>query len=123
MKKLQVKYWQHLVIGALGAWFALSPWVLKLQADASVTAISVILGLALVASAVASIVKNSPVDDWICASVGLLTAVIPWLAGFASDPVGTRNAEAVGLVSLLLALWVLARKGELGTWSRGRLVR
>jgi uncharacterized membrane protein HdeD (DUF308 family) len=123
MRKLQVKHWQQPVIAGLGAWFAVSPWLLKLQADTPVAATSVILGLALIANAILSIVKQRPVDDWVSASLGLLTAVVPWLAQFASDRVATHNAEAVGLLTLLLALWALAQQGELGNRARAMLVR
>jgi hypothetical protein len=123
MRKLQVKHWQHLVIGLVGAWFAVSPWLLKLQADSSVAAVSVILGLALIASAIASIVKQHPAEDWVTAGVGLVAAVTPWLVGFASNAVATRTAEASGLICLLLALWALEREGEFSNWTRDRLAR
>src|SRR3954463_14781810 len=103
MNKLQVKqHWQFVVVGLLGAWFAISPWVLNLQDTRNILATGVLLGLALIASAIASLMKPRPPEKWIVAAVGLLTAVAPWLVRFASDHVATRNAEAVGLASLVL---------------------
>lgn len=123
MKKLHVKHWQYPVVALLGAWFAASPWVLQLQATRSVMGAIVVLGLALLASAVAAMIKPDTGEKWTTAAIALVTAVAPWLVRFAGDPVATRNAEAVGLISLLLALWVLVREGDFDGWTRDLLAR
>lgn len=117
MRKLQVKHWQHPVIGLLGAWFAVSPWALRLHADPTVLVGSVVLGVALIASAVISVLKPQPGDNWMTACLGLVTAIAPWLLGFAGNTAAVRNAAATGIAVLLLTLWVLVRDGEF----RGRL--
>jgi hypothetical protein len=123
MQKLQVKNWQFPVVGLLGLWFAVSPWVLKLQTTTNLMATSIVLGLALIASAIASVIKPDGAEKWTTAAVGLVTAVSPWLVRFAADPLATHNAEAVGLISLLLAVWVLARDGAFQGLMRDRVAR
>jgi len=47
----QLKHWQDGVNVLLGAWMVLSPWALGFQGDVLVTSNAVLVGLALVATA------------------------------------------------------------------------
>ena len=115
-KKLQshLKHWQDGVIGLIGAWFAVSPWVLDLQHNTAVLATSVAMGVALVLMAIGSFVAPRAWEHWAEAAIGAGAAISPWLLGFADDTLAWRNAVAVGLTSALLALWVMVRQGEIG---------
>jgi hypothetical protein len=115
MMHTQLKHWQDPLIGLLGVWLAVSPWVYDLTGTTLVAA-SVVLGLALVLAALGSMFKPQAWEEWAAVIVGLATAVSPWLLGFASMRTATLNAVVVGLVAALLALWSLARDGSLGAW-------
>jgi hypothetical protein len=118
MKKLKVKHWQDPVVALLGAWFAASPWLLQLEHSVPVVAASLALGLALVLMALGSLFAPRRWERWSEAALGLAVAVSPWLAGFADDSVGSGNAVTVGLVAALLALWSMAREGDLPGFRR-----
>jgi SPW repeat len=111
MRKLQVKYWQDMVIALLGAWFAASPWLLQLELSTHLIATSVALGVALLLLAIGSLLAPRKWERWAEAAVGLGVAASPWLAGYADDPIAWRNAVATGLVSTLLAIWVMLPAG------------
>ena len=120
MRKLQlkkVKHWQDLVIGLLGAWFAASPWLLQMQLTTHLKATSLALGVALLLLAIGSLVTPLKWERWAEAAVGLGVAASPWLAGYADDPVGWRNAVATGLVGTLLAIWVMLPAGWTPRWK------
>jgi hypothetical protein len=116
MKKLRSHWdhWQDAAIGLLGAWFAVSPWVLDLQHDTAILATIVAMGLALVLLAIGSFVAPRAWEHWAQAAIGAGAAASPWLLGYAEDTLAWRNAVAVGLPSALLALWVMVRRGEVG---------
>jgi hypothetical protein len=116
MKKLQMN-WQRTAIGLLGAWLVASAWVLSLQLDVWVIAANVLLGLALVSSAILSVVRPQAAEDWLAASVGAVITVMPSLMGFSEDFVASANAQSVGLATLVLAMWLCVRNGEFGPWD------
>jgi hypothetical protein len=106
------KRWQDALVALLGAWFAVSPWVLDLHASTTVIAASLGLGLALMALAIGAFLTGRRWEHWAEAATGLAVAASPWVLGFSDDTVAWRNAAAVGLISALLALWVMAREKE-----------
>jgi hypothetical protein len=111
-KTLRMKHWQDPVIALLGAWFAVSPWVIDLAWSSAYVAAAVSLGLLLLAFAIADMLQPQRWQHWAAAALGLITAAAPWLVGFADDAVAMRNALAVGLVASLLALWIMVRERE-----------
>jgi hypothetical protein len=111
-KTLQMKHWQDPVIALLGAWFAVSPWVLDLAWSSAFVAAAVSLGLLLAAVGIADMLQPHRWQHWTAAALGLAMAAAPWLVGFADDAVALRHAVAVGLVATLLALWVMVRERE-----------
>lgn len=123
MRKLQlknVKHWQDVVIGLLGAWFAASPWLLQLEGMTHLTATSLALGVALLLLAIGSLVTPRKWERWAEAALGLGIALSPWLANYADDAVAWRNAVATGLVSALLAIWVMLPAGWARRWKGWR---
>jgi len=109
MKKLKISSWQDPVIGLLGAWFAVSPWVLGYANLTDASAASVLLGLGLVAMAVAGVAKGYNWARWGALALGLGAAAAPWVLGFGEQTDPARNALGVGLLSALLAAWMLVR--------------
>jgi len=98
-----VKHWQAPVVGLLGVWLAVSPWVLGLTGPEWLAAAHVAIGLALVASAAA--MANSVKAGWgawLTVVFGLVAAASPWLFGFAAQSQATFSALATGLVAAAL---------------------
>lgn len=105
--------WQDVLVALLGAWFAVSPWVLDLhEVDTAIVAASVALGPTLLALAVGALVAPRRWEHWTQAAVAVGIAASPWLLGFADDSVAWRNAVAVGLLATLLPLWAMVREKE-----------
>lgn len=114
MSKLQVKHWQDAAVALLGLWFAGSPWVLDLTHSTPAVAASLALGLALVAMAIGALLVPHQWERWATAALGAGAAASPWLLGYAGDTVAWRNAVATGLLTALLALWVVAHENRAG---------
>jgi hypothetical protein len=101
---------QYAVVAAAGLWLAVSPWIFGFEQSASALAACVALGPALAALAVGAMLKPRAWVHWLAVVLGLVIASAPWLFGFAGESAAARNAEAVGLVSTVLALWAGLRE-------------
>lgn len=126
MKKLlkSVKHWQIPVIGLLGLWLAVSPWVLGAAEDARVVAAGLVPGLALVAAAVAMTRPgHASSAAWSGLVVGLVTAVSPWLLGHADDMTRAVNAVASGIVAAALSCMVGFQVVDPDHWWSDRVAR
>ena len=101
------KHWQVPVIGLLGLWFAVSPWIVGPSGSDMLLAANVALGVALVAAAAAMLhPTRAALGAWLAVVLGLLTAISPWLLGYSDQTSPVSNAVAVGLASALLGLMV-----------------
>jgi hypothetical protein len=116
IKQLNLKHWQDPVIALLGAWLAISPWVLGLQANTAVLAGSVIVGLVLIAAAIAAMYAPHIWEHWVTALLGALTGISPWLLGYAENQTAVISAAIVGIAVLVLSMWVLARDIKPASW-------
>ena len=121
MKKLHVKHWQDPVIALLGAWLAVSPWVLGFQHLSGAVAACLAFGLALLATGLGAMLAPHRWEHWTACALGAGAAVSPWLLGFANELPAAHHTLAAGIVASLLALWVLARESDLGSWNRDLL--
>ncbi|MBO9680843.1 SPW repeat protein [Paenacidovorax monticola] len=104
----QMKHWQDPLNALLGAWLALSPWVLGYQDQMTPTANGVVIGLALIAAALGAIFMPRAWEEWSEGVLGLWMIVSPWVLGFSMHMDAMRNAVVSGIVVLGLALWVVA---------------
>ncbi len=121
MKQLQLKHWQGPAVALLGAWFAVSPWVLGLQGPSMLRAASVVLGAVLLALGVdATRLSHAGVQGGMV-TAGAVTAASPWLLGAAGESAFVWNAVLVGLATLGPALWALAREHRLDGWRPDRM--
>jgi hypothetical protein len=105
--RMQMKHWQDPLNALLGAWIALSPWVLGYQGLTAPTANAVVVGLALMAAALGAIFMPRAWEEMTEAILGLWMIASPWLLSFNLQADATRNAVVSGIVVLGLALWVL----------------
>ena len=111
-----VKHWQDPLNALLGAWLALSPWVLGFQHQMAPTASGMIVGLALIAASLGAMFVPRAWEEWSQAGLGLWMIVSPWVLGFSSQMDVMRVAVASGIVVLALALWVLLTDKEYSAW-------
>jgi hypothetical protein len=114
-----MKHWQAPIVGVLGVWLAVSPWVVGPTGSDLLSASCVALGVALVASAAAmAFPARAAWGAWLSVVVGLLAAVSPWLLGFSEQSDATINASAAGLVAAILGFMVgLASSDPDGWWN------
>lgn len=115
----QMKHWQDPVNAVVGAWFALSPWILGFADQPAAMASSVITGLALAAAALGAMFLPRAWEEWTESALGLWMVVSPWLLGFSGLQFAMANAVASGLVVIVLALWVLATDKDYSGWWTG----
>jgi hypothetical protein len=102
----QLKHWQDVANALLGAWLLFSPLALGFQSDLTAVANTVLVGLALLATALGAIFVPRAWEEWTETILGLWLAVSPWVLGFGSAA-ARSSAVVTGLVILTLALWAL----------------
>lgn len=117
----QLKHWQDPVNGVLGAWLVLSPWVLGFPGDTMAMSNAVIVGAALVATALGAILVPRAWEEWTEAALGLWMMVSPWVVGFSGSRNAMYAAVATGVVILALALWTLLTDKDYSHWLRERV--
>lgn len=83
----------------LGMWLALSPWELGHSGETVPTANAVIVGVALVATALGAILVPRAWEERTELALGLWLVVSPWALGFSADGRAMRAAVATGRLS------------------------
>lgn len=114
---MSIKHWQAPVVGLIGVWLALSPWIVGPTGSDLLSGFCVALGTALVASAaaMASSAKASW-GAWLAVVFGLVAAVSPWLLGFTEQSDATTNVLAAGLVTTILGFMVGLASSDADSW-------
>jgi len=112
----QLKHWQDAVNVLLGVWLVLSPWALAFQGDALVTSNVVLVGLALVATALGAILVPRAWEEWTEAFIGLWLMASPWVLGFYGLRQAMFGAMITGLVVIVLAMWTLLTDKDFRNW-------
>jgi hypothetical protein len=116
----QVKHWQDPVNAALGACLVLSPWAIGFSGDTVATANAVIVGLALVATALGAMLFPRAWEEWTEAVLGLWLIVSPWALGFGTHADARSAAVVAGIAVAVLALWTLATDKDYSAGLRDR---
>lgn len=116
----QTKHWQDPVNAVLGAWLALSPWVLGFQDQMPPTANGVVIGLALIAAALGAFFLPRAWEEWTEGALGLWMVVSPWVLGFSMNRNAMLSAVISGVAVLVLALWVLLTDENYSSWRPDR---
>ena len=110
------KHWQDPVNALIGAWLALSPWVLGFQNQMAPTANSVVIGVALIAAALGAYFLPRAWEEWTEGVLGLWMIASPWVLGFRAEHNAMVSAVLSGIVALVLALWVLSTDKKYSSW-------
>jgi hypothetical protein len=116
-----MKHWQDPVNAVVGAWVAVSPWVLGFADHEAATIGSVAAGLALLAAALGAIFVPRAWEEWVSLALGAWLIASPWVLGFAAFGAATASTVAAGAVVVVLALWVLGTDRDYGGWWSDRL--
>jgi hypothetical protein len=117
-----VKHWQVPVVGLLGLWFAVSPWLLGYGEDHKVLAANVVLGLAILASAVVATRPGRVASAaWSGFVLGLVAAISAWVLGHGDDMSLALNAVATGLVTATLSCMLGFSVADPDSWWNDRV--
>ena len=117
----QMKHWQDPVNAVVGAWIALSPWILGFGDHTVAMVNSLVIGLALIAAALGAMILPRAWEEWTEVALGLWLIVSPWALAFAGVQPAMASAVASGLVVMALALWVLSTDKDYDAWLRDRV--
>ena len=118
---MQLKHWQDPVNGALGAWLALSPWILGYSGEAAAMPNALIVGVALIAAAFGAMLLPQAWAEWAEGALGLWLMASPWALGFNRNADAMLTAVITGLVVLVLALWTLLTDKDYSRWWHDRI--
>jgi hypothetical protein len=108
--------WQDWASLILGAWLAVSPWVLGFDESGWATWNAVIIGVAIAAYAFIEIDMPKPWEEWVNLLLGLWLIASPLALGFQAEAVPAWNAMFVGVLAVLLAAWAMSLDKEIWKW-------
>ena len=114
------KHWQDPVNAVLGAWLVVSPWILGFSQDSPAMSNFLIIGMALLGTALGAVFVPRAWEEWTESVLGLWMMGSPWALGYAHLQGATASAFAAGLVVLVLAIWVLATDKDYIHWPEDR---
>ena len=103
-----IKHWQDPVNAVLGVALVLSPWVLDYSSETFATSNAVVIGLALVATALGAMLAPKAWEEWTEAVLGLWMVMSPWVLVYSHVQMAMYAAVGLGLIVVLLSLWTLA---------------
>ncbi len=103
-----VKHWQDPVNAALGAALILSPWAARYSGDAMATTNAVVVGLALIATALGAMLAPQAWEEWTEAVLGLWMVLSPWVLAYSAHRMAMLVAVVGGIAVMFFALWTLA---------------
>jgi uncharacterized membrane protein HdeD (DUF308 family) len=89
----------------LGIWLIVSPWILGTAASTTATYVLVVMGIALVAFSVWSLVRlDNRASEWWHFFLGILLFVLPWIFNYTATFSDAMNSWIVGIAVAALAL-------------------
>ena len=101
---------------SLGLWLVSSSWVMGFQADLTVTSNAVLVGLALMATAMGAILVPRAWEEWTEVGIGMWLMASPWVLGFSTLNAAMLVAVGTGTVVVVLALWTLFFARDYRAW-------
>jgi hypothetical protein len=111
---VQMKHWQDPANAVIGAWLVVSPWVLGFQNNSPALSNNLIIGMALLATALGALFLPAAWEEWTEVVLGGWMVLSPWVFGYSNIAAATVNAFVCGFAILALARWVLATDKDWG---------
>jgi multisubunit Na+/H+ antiporter MnhB subunit len=108
--------WQDWASLILGAWLAISPWVLGFNDSDWATWNAVVVGVAIAAYAFVEIDMPKPWEEWANLVLGVWLIASPLALGYQVEAVPAWNAVFVGVLVVLLAAWAMSLDKEIWKW-------
>jgi hypothetical protein len=106
---MKPKRWQNWVNVALGAWVAISPWVVGFADQRSAALTAWILGTAVVFFAGAGVLMHEAWEEAITIILGMLLMGAPWAFDFAGHRAAMTNVVLGGVLVAVFAIWAMLR--------------
>jgi hypothetical protein len=121
MKLKRMKHWQDVVSVLVAVWLMASPWVLGFShANLAAVGNCVMIGAVLFAFEMVELFVPESWEEYSELVMGAWLIGSPWVLEFTGVQVAKQNAMAVGVITCLLALWVLVTDDEFG-WFHHRV--
>jgi len=119
MKLKRMKHWQDVVSVLVAIWLMASPWVLGFaHTHLAATGNCVMIGAVLFAFEMVELFVPESWEEYSELVMGLWLIGSPWILEFTGVAAAKQNVIAVGVVTCLLALWVLVTDDEFGWFTR-----
>jgi SPW repeat-containing protein len=100
--------WEDWLGVGLGIWLIVSPWALGYSDQSAATMNALIMGCILVLEEMLEIGVHETVEEWIDVVAGLWLMMSPVVLGFASQTAAAANTLAVGLLTVVFAVWAMS---------------
>jgi hypothetical protein len=109
--------WEDWVGIGLGAWMLVSPWVLGYTDNGVATMNALVMGTVLVLEELLQLGIHEMAEEAIDLIAGFWLVVSPAVLGFASPSPASINAAAVGVLTVLFAIWAMSSLDQsIGRW-------
>lgn len=112
-KALQWEDWVRL---ALGAWMLVSPWIVGFSGHDSATINALLMGSILMFEELLELEVDEMVEEWIDLVAGVWLIISPFALGFALLKAATVNTMAVGVLTVLFAVWAMSPFEKVSHW-------
>jgi SPW repeat-containing protein len=90
--------WEDWVDMVLGAWLAISPWILGFTDNGAATRNAVIIGIAIAVLSGSTFLIYNAIEEWIDAVLGIWLIVSPWVLSSSGDSAVTADFVIIGAV-------------------------
>jgi len=109
---MKLKHWSELTIlnvinALLGAFLAVSPWLLGFSTTETATWSAALVGALAFLIALASLVTPQQWEIWASLVVGLWAAVAPWALDFSGETNAAWCHLTIGLATVIVAAFAL----------------
>jgi hypothetical protein len=117
---MKPKRWQNWVNVVLGAWLALSPWILGFAERRSAALTAWTLGTSIVFFSAIGVYMHEAWEEAITVILGMLLMGAPWAFNFAEHRAATTNVVVSGVLVAAFAIWSTLRAMDMSEIEEGR---
>lgn len=100
---------QDRIVGGLGIWLMLSPFVLGFADQDAPRWTTVAFGALALILTIEDMLFPSEIEEWVSAAAGFGLLTAPWTVGFDEPAAAVANCVFVGAVLFGISAWAIAR--------------